>query len=383
MAIISPVSSFESEEIDHVEMAVTGKDHARRGEEGALYRANLDGQDLWVKRWYRSHEVGYSINPDLGGAALSPFFARMKSVEYEIIHSLFPAETIDMVGSYDQRCIEDEDGKGLDAFGIFAGRPTTVSKNVTGDSELMAKYDAIIVPAQKMTVEYRDANIRSGRGNPDAMDPFFVTWRREVNRMVRDLIGPEVTFPHIHAKGQADYLRQVAENARKIKARSPKNVIPEMISVGIYPIHPEVNFVPGNSKTHERPPYGTFLELKIFNPEVLNKKCKEIFANNPEGLKEMMGKMQNREILSKLHRLFHRVVFETQYPSNDRYKYGNEFNTAVADYLYRLYMDLTTNIIDLNMFDKECQQLPQKIAGVFMKARGERDLVEMVRRLAE
>lgn len=325
-----------------------------------MLRVDVEGEDLWFKRWYGSHDVGYTIDPSLGGAGLSPFFARMKSLEYEIIHSLFPGATIDMFGGYDPRCIVDETRGEIIRCGIIGGRPTTVSKNVEGDSELIAKYDEIVVPAQKLALDYLQKNIKEGRRTND-MDSFYISFRRDVNMMVHELLGDELSFPMMQVRDRADYLQQVAGIATKLRKRNSSNIIPDMVDAGIYPIHPEINFIPGNEQTHERPPYGTFIELKIFDEDTLFRKVKKLFKNDPEKHQEIKDQINDWLVLRKLHLIFHKIVFETTYaPANDQLKFGADFITVLSNYLYKLYSRYMAKEIDDGMLDRECGRVVDK-----------------------
>lgn len=284
------------------------EEYTRRGEEGTLHRLEGDdGQAYWVKRWYRSHDKPVSTPYQSRRPLLSPYWHEKKRLEGEIVHALFPDFTPETVGSYDER-IQMIQGPGGAFRGFqFVGTPVTVTREALADEELLARLNTIIEPAYDVILKRRDK--LQGAGQGIFRDEFVRTWRRDVDRMVRDVLGDDIRF---------DSTKPVETRIKDLKERSPENVMIKMMEAGIIPIHPELNFIPGPIDQFPQVPHGTFIENDIYDPIQVRAAIMDKFSDDPKQEQQLMDKVEQFELYRVLDGLFDRILLNHHQISRHR-----------------------------------------------------------------
>ncbi len=291
--------------VDQIRAEVAKKEtHDFRGEEGLLYRVPINGEAIWAKKWHRSHTKGFYMPLGLGGSSLSPFWHRAVKLSYSLVHELFPNDTIDVVGSYDERT-----GPNLGVMREFeplAGKPVTVSREAAGDPELCAIRDDIMASHYKVLLAGRDEGERRGSTKAQ-MEPFFAAGRKEVNARIVKALGPEIDLDSLISSINAKDPDVLGQLARKIRARNPKNVMADLYEAGVSPGHPELNFVPGTKESHPNPPHGTFVEFSIADSKKFVDNIAKKFSNNPRKRDELLSKFRSYEIYTLVDGLYDRL----------------------------------------------------------------------------
>lgn len=296
-----------------------------RGEEGTLHRVTVEGADYWAKRWYRTHNKPWSIPFDRNAAALSPFWARAVDARYRLIHALFPGETVEPVGAYDERVRQQDDES---RFSLHDGKPVTITANVNGDRDKMAQRDVILAEMYPIVLGFRDRSMREISEVKD--DPLFGKWRREINRRLSAVLGRDVTMGE-----PVNHPSEYDRRAEGVRALNPHSVIIDMVEAGIHPIHPEVNFFPGTPATHEREPHGTFLELDIHNLEKLRAAMEKKWQHDQDKLAETGRDWKDYVIASVLDRMFDETLFRSEFARDERILHP-KITTAITRALYLL-----------------------------------------------
>ncbi|MBP9770897.1 hypothetical protein KBC97_01915 [Candidatus Gracilibacteria bacterium] len=281
------------------------KTHDFRGEEGLLYRTSVNGEPLWAKKWHRSHDKAFYMPIELGGSSLSPFWHKKIELSYSIVHELFPNDTIDVIGSYDER-VSSSMGN-IREFEPMDGKPVTVSREAVGDPELCAIRDDIMNQYYAVLLERRDEGARRG-ATKEQMAPFFAAERKKVNAKIVSAIGPEIELDSLITSVVASGFKGLDQLAKRIRARNPKNVMADFLDAGISAGHPEVNFVPGTKELHPNPPHGTFVELSIADSKMLVAHISRKFANNPRKRDELLSRFRSYEIYTLVDQLFDKIL---------------------------------------------------------------------------
>lgn len=297
--------------LEQVKSAVAVKSaHDFRGEEGLLYRVQIPmaGQDggletFWAKKWHRSHTKPFYLPLESGGSSLSPFWHKVIESSYRIVHELFPQETIDVCGSYDERLrgqLWPQD------FDVRAGRPVTVSREAVGDPEACAIRDDVMNRHYQVLLGRRDEAARTGATKAE-MEPFFAEWREAVNAEIVRVLGPEVELDSILSSiiPGAGVLDKVIHSLR---SRNPENVMADFFEAGISIGHPEVNFIPGKKDVHPRPPHGTFVEFSIADVDKLVSAITKRFADNPWKKNRILQEVRSYQIYDLVDRMFDRIL---------------------------------------------------------------------------
>lgn len=279
--------------------------HDFRGEEGLLYRISLNGESLWAKKWHRSHEKAFYMPIEAGGSSLSPFWHKKIELSYTVVHELFPNDTIDVIGSYDERTPSSLGA--VSEFEPLSGKPVTVSREAVGDPELCAIRDDIMNQHYKVLLAERDAGARRG-ATKEQMAPFFAAGRKEVNAKIVAALGPEIDLDSLIASVVGNGPQVMDQLARKIRARNPKNVMADFLDAGISAGHPELNFVPGRKELHPNPPHGTFVEFSIADSKKLVAHICRKFANTPRKRDELLSKFRSYEIYTLVDNLFDKIL---------------------------------------------------------------------------
>lgn len=291
--------------IDRIREEVDKKDnHDFRGEEGLLYRVPVGNEAFWAKKWHRSHTKDFYTPLDAGGSSLSPFWHRAVGLSYSIVHELFPKETINMIGSYDERTPRILGT--IRNFDPLSGKPITVSTEAQGDPELCEIRDSVMREHYQVLLAKRDEGTRRGASKAE-MEPFFNSWRHAVNARMVEIMGPEIDLDSLINSISPDTPDFSMELARRIRKRNPQNVIADFLQAGISVGHPEVNFVPGTKESHPYPPHGTFVEFSIYNSQRLVDYISKKFANNPRKRDELMAKFRSFEICNLVDKIFDKI----------------------------------------------------------------------------
>jgi len=276
------------------------EEYTTRGEEGTLHRVEGgDGQAYWVKRWNRSHEKNISAPYSSGRPFLSPYWHEQVRLEGEIVHSLFPSVTPEMVGSYDERLEWTQTEKGPFRNFKSHGTPVTITKEAVADEELLARLNAVVKPAYDSILSRRDRLQESEGGL--LRDDFVENWRLDVDRMVKAILGDDVSF---------DSRQSPSERIADLTERSPGNVMIDMLQAGIVPIHPELNFVPGSQADFPRVPHGTFIENRLYDGSRVRAAVMDRFQGDPVKERELMGKIDEYELRRVLDQSFDKVILD-------------------------------------------------------------------------
>jgi len=275
------------------------------GEEGALHRIHLDGETLWAKRWNRSHTKNFYMPPELGGSSLSPFWHKTVELSYSLVHELFPEDTIEVRGSYDERTPQPM-GKNSN-FNLLGGRPVTVSLEAEGDPELCGIRDEIMNRHYAVLLNLRADSLRRGATKTE-MEPVFGSWRRAINAELLTVLDSEIELDSLIMSVSPNSPDFLAELARRIRDRNPKNVMAKLFDAGVSAGHPEVNFVPGSKEKHPNPPHGTFVEFSIADRQKLANHIQRKFANDPRKRDVLMNKLRDFEIYSLVDTMFDKIL---------------------------------------------------------------------------
>lgn len=339
---------------DQIKSAVAEKpEHDFRGEEGLLYRVQLPmaGQDglsetYWAKKWHRSHVKPFYLPFESGGSSLSPFWHKVIETSYRIVHELFPQETIDVCGAYDERVSGTLSG--LQSFDVRAGKPVTVSRDIIGDPEICNARNDVINKYYKVLLERRDEGARAGATKAE-MAPFFAEWRKIVNVEIVKVLGPEVELDSIIStmppgSNGLDYI------AKLLRKRNPENVMSDFFEAGISIGHPEVNFIPGRKDAHPRPPHGTFVEFSIVDVDKLVGVIMRRFADNPRKKNQLLQEVRTYQIYDLVDRMFDRVLLI--YIQKTEYKPKPESFGKVCETLEKLrqIMERYGDVIEPEVF---------------------------------
>lgn len=276
-----------------------------------LYRVQIPmaGQDgrletFWAKKWHRSHIKPFYLPLESGGSSLSPFWHKAIESSYRIVHELFPRETIDVCGSYDERVSGTL--AGLQNFDIRAGKPVTVSREIIGDPEICNVRDDIMRRHYKVLLDRRDEAIRTGATKAE-MEPFFAEWRRAVNDEIVKALGPEVELDSIisNVTPRQDSLGQVA---KLLRSRNLENVMSDFFEAGISIGHPEVNFIPGRKDIHPRPPHGTFVEFSIADVNKLVGTITKRFSGDLRKKNQLLQEVRTYQIFDFIDKMFDKIL---------------------------------------------------------------------------
>lgn len=292
--------------IDKLRTAVDAKDNYDfRGEEGILYRVELDGGVFWAKKWHRSHNKGFYTPIWMGGSILSPFWHEAVKTAYRIVHDLFPDHTIDVCGSYDERLSGNIAVSR--SFSPPSGRPVTVSREIQGDPEICAIRNQILGAYYRILISRRDEAAREHRTR-DEMAPFFASWRADVNAAMIRILGPEIDMDSIIARVRTTGPEVLDEFARLIRERDGDNVMADLLKAGISTGHPEVNFIPCDRIKHPRPPHGKFVEFSIADVHRLADYITKRFAGNSSKRVELLQRLRSYQIYSLVDEMFDKIV---------------------------------------------------------------------------
>lgn len=357
--------------INEIRKAVTAReDSETRGEEGLLYKVkvpDIGEQVYWAKKWYRTGRKGFSMPFEVGGSLLSPFWHKLIELEGTIVHELFPNETIDTIGSYDERI---RSGIAIyPSFNIMPGRPVTVSRETIGDPEITATRDEIMKHAYAVLLRHRDQSLRM-HGSTSDKDPFFDKWRKDINREMVRVLGPEISLDDILFKvmDSDKLMNRLVENLRR---RNPENIMADFFEAGISLSHPEVNFIPGSKDAHPRPPHGTFVEFAIADVEML----KGFVNQKYDGPKrdKLLQKIQSYELHKLVDSLYDRIfLFYMQKVNGD---FNSKSLSAISASLDKLLLILQkrSDVIDITEFERA-------FAGIIMTSRSHEEMAQKIER---
>ncbi len=272
------------------------------GEQGKLYRMNLGDSTVWVKKWISISPYHKQFPDALDGVNASPYWHEYIKIMYELIYEAFPEMTVSMYGSYDPRIVNSA---GERCFRLFPGRPTTVTHEAIGHPEHTAKYMALLKGAYQFRQWQLQALKDAGQYEPYHWGPAIKKWKSVVHRRVYDLLGKDLHLGNIGKDNKEEGFQRVL---RKMRKESPGNVMIDLIEAGIYPVHPEVNFIPGTPATHSRPPHGTFIELELYDPEKLKIFMNTKLSEDPVALKQFEKKLVYFQLLKILDDLFYDII---------------------------------------------------------------------------
>ena len=305
-----------------------------RGEEGIFYIVNADGTRYWAKEWYHMHDKGTGAPVERKASSCSPYWHKVKYYEYQLIHDAFPTHTINLVAGYDERIKEvghHPTGEREYSFDMNAGRPTTVSVEITGDPKLSDRRNQAMREAYAVLLKFVDGN----RGKNTIDHPFFVHWRQIVDQRMQEILGQDIHVPMLSVEGKSRAAAQskisdaIVGLAAELKQRNPQSVIPEMLENGIMPTHPELNFIPGTKESHPRQPHGTFVEASILDLNLFIVKRRQALAEQPGQLTCFNNQVERYTFYRLLYKVFDDMIIFANYGPNDNWKFRPEVQTAL------------------------------------------------------
>lgn len=335
-----------------------------RGEEAFLSRVQVQGEPHWAKSWYRTHvdhrRPGFTLPLNLNAAALSPFFYRVRELEYSIMHQAFPEFTVDMVGAYDPR-IRSEANEPV--FNMLEGRPVTVTAEAQGDDVLAPQIMQVKREAYARLIPHVDYLRTSGLG-VGSHDPTIMAVRTMADKRIQQIVGPDI---HLVGPSDLDFGSKSPLSHQQLRSRlaqrSPNNAMIDLIDAGIIPVHPEFNFVPGDRETHPRPPHGTFLEMQIYDPE----KLRQWFIR--QGRSGSMSKEQVDQVTANLDEYLHCMELDYLYTDlalslpwgpRENWKLDKDVQTAIYQLVETISEAWERGAINLT---KERARIQQQVMG--------------------
>lgn len=242
------------------------------GEEGILHRIGLDDGRYFAKQWrgkhYEGERAGRSVTyaEDSRHSPASPFWHKVKFYEAKLVHNAFPDSTLEMSVAYDPRITPDADGGAT--FTPDVGRPTTVTREVEGDSKLRAERDVIVSDAYDEVWASRAPNEEGVMRQLRSCGAFHLADIAMAKRFGRELLPPIVS----HAE---DMRTWTARNIEAVRREYPTSELLDILEAGLIPVHPGVNFIPTVESDPERGPKGVYLELVIGDLDRLRTKLHE------------------------------------------------------------------------------------------------------------
>lgn len=270
----------------HTESRLAEKEPTLEREEGILYRIDLPNKpDYWAKLWYRVHNKGLTFAREIGGSLLSPFWAELKVLEFELAKYISPEHIPTAIGHYDQRVKEE------DNFNITNGRPVSMTEHIEGDPSTMEEISEINERYYQIAATRKRLQIASGIPT-DAYTDIASAHNSEIVAV----IGEEINWGEVMRK--IDDL----EN-KKLKFNKVTNVIPSLIDAGVYPIHPEANFIPRPKDQVRLAPHGTFVEIRIYDNQKLARALdrKGITTKERSKIAEKFKEFQVLQILDQIY----------------------------------------------------------------------------------
>lgn len=310
-----------------------------RGEEGVLFIVPQDDAHYFVKQWYKSHDQKVGIPEKMGISPLSPYWHKVKVYEYKLIHDAFPEHTIDMIGGYDERIQPNPNPSSSEFkynYSLREGRPTTITREVAQDPILAQQRDAVLKPAYESILGFVDFHAERGIGAK--MDnPFFAQWRESVDSAMQRIFGKDIHIPllrieYANAAELAQALAKAMRNlAQDLERQQGNTAMVRMLKMGIMPIHPELNFIPGNAQTHTVKPHGTFVELAIRDLNTFTKeRSRQLQGKEKEGdLKRMKGLLGRYTLYRNLDSFYDAMGVLGKYPPpKDQWRFDPTVETS-------------------------------------------------------
>jgi hypothetical protein len=307
-----------------IESQINPDQPTAEGDEAKLYRVKVNGEAYWAKKWHRSQiDERWMMQRLQKGSATSPYFHQLRKAEYDLIHRAFPGITVEMVDAYDERVQGTEKQPKFDMSG---GKPTTVTREVKGDPELMAKRNEIVEKGAERSRQYmRSAEM--GLIDVGQAQRYIMQTRADAEDAMQKLVGPELQLP-IYEFAGLSWEQAEPQIIQKLRRQNPENTIIELLEWGIMPAFPEGNFIPGDKETHPRPPHGTFIELKLKYPDKFRRKLeKELSEKEQQTFKADLDKY---ELYKKLDEMFYDILFSVRYPgTKSQWPMKPDFQSAV------------------------------------------------------
>lgn len=277
-----------------------------RGEEGLLYKVSVNDENFWAKKWHRSHTKPFYMPIEAGGSSLSPFWHKAVETSYSLVHELFPSDTINVIGAYDERT-KKAGILSSPRFNPLEGRPVTVSHEIQGDGKISAIRDEVLGRMYKVLIAKRDEAARTG-ATKDQMKPFFDEWRRKMNVEMVRIMGPSIELDSIIFASKVNGPEALDDFSKRLISRDGDNVMADLFAAGISIGHPEVNFIPGPKDIHPRAPYGTFVEFSIADANKLADHIVKRFAGNPVKRAELLQRLRSYQIFAMVDDMFDKIV---------------------------------------------------------------------------
>lgn len=346
----------------------------RTGEEGVLFRVQTADNNYIAKQWYGMNEKRLTHYSEEESSPCSPYWHKVKFYEYKLIHAAFPDNTLEMVATFDERITKQPDG--TYDFNFSTGRPTTVSKEVVGDPDLMQQRDAIVKPVYDHMLGYHDTT-RHGHYATAEQRAEFYRVIAVADEELRELFGGSQMQAYLMSKPG-----QLPEGDIMINMRSINNLLQQgmiadtdnemtnFLKSGILPIHPELNYIPEGMNELSGDTHGTYIELGIFNPEAFWSTWRK--NHSAEDSKKVFSHLERFQMFKILDDMFDKMTHRA-YENNNGLQYEDEIQTRFFRILeaLRVHCEKISPQILQQLYD----QVIQAVEDVFEQSANQKILI--------
>ncbi|MFH1404550.1 MAG: hypothetical protein ABIH21_00435, partial [Patescibacteria group bacterium] len=256
----------------------------------------------------------------------------------------------------DPRIKKDEEGNVK--FKHIHDRPVTVTQEVEGDPDLKKERDEMIDAGYAGNP---DAFMVDDRGmkvaNPDYRGDATILTVIKVDQQIQDRFGKAMKY-HPN-KLEPDALKRFVERQKEFGEAD--NIMVKMADSGIFPYHPEWNFIPeGEPKGND--PQGKFIELVIVDEERLKAKLQE---GKTEAQKKKIEKQIERYKMYKAISHAYDEVMKNAYSSFTK----SDQDENVINEVYQILETIRTMYEngDLPGALYLCEDIPHEISMAFFQ----------------
>ncbi len=230
---------------------------------------------------------------------ISPYFHKVLFYDLKLIHTLFPANTVEMVLSYDQRILK----RGDDRFDFtIRGYPVGVTRQVQTDPELLRQREEIINPVYE-EVRKVSGMFEKGVDCTDLVQRAGAL-TREGDTLLAQRFGMDLLF---FGYGRADTVDSVK---RELQYTRPNSSMCHFLESGFLPVHPSFNFIPQSADHQHCDPCGTFIEFFIFDLDAMIASAR---LRCPDKISVIESRITRLRFYILLDRLFDEVMLDPVY----------------------------------------------------------------------
>lgn len=238
------------------------------GEEGVVYRIPKLDRSYIAKQWYGSQEKRLAGYPEDEHSPTSPYWAKLKFYEYDLIHRARPEFTLNMVASFDERLTKNPETGEWD-FSYSVGRPVTVSEEVVADPELLAQRDAITDPHYDFMHGYHRTTGHGRNATPEQREEFYRNVA-QVDEQLEEVLGANQLLlplarelrPGESNRVDTEHIIEMVERGLVVDNGNP---VSQLLRYGIFAIHAHLNFIP-TGRDDAGKVKGTYIECALVHP---------------------------------------------------------------------------------------------------------------------